>query len=280
MPLCALPDRTVIEVAGSDALHFLQNLVTANLETLDPGLVSACALLSPQGKVMFDFLISKRAENTFWLDIRSDVTEAFTKRLTLYKLRAAVQISVLDQIVIATSWNNDSAPSHFDSLMDRRFAGGQVRRHYGEGALPDDNGDYDALRIADGVVESGTDYALGDVFGHDISLDQNGGVDFRKGCYVGQEVVSRMHHRKTARRRVVIVEGASLVQGATILADGKPAGDMGTVRGGKGLAIVRLDRVKDAMDAGKPVIVHDTPVRVELPPNVTYGWPATEADDA
>ncbi|MGB7431880.1 MAG: folate-binding protein [Ahrensia sp.] len=279
MPLCALPDRTVIAVSGADASHFLQNLVTANLETLEPGIVSACALLSPQGKVMFDFLISKQAENRFWLELRSDLASDFIKRLTLYKLRAAVEITVEEQVFVAASWYVDSTASEIDSYVDRRFGDAGVLRHYTDQQLQGDR-DYDALRVAHGVVESGADFALGEVFGHDISLDQNGGVDFRKGCYVGQEVVSRMHHRKTARRRVVIVEGNALAPEATIMADGKPAGTMGTVADTKGLAIVRLDRVKEALDADAPVTVDNQAVQVMLPPKVSYDWPSTETNDA
>lgn len=279
MPLRALPDRTVIAVSGTDALHFLQNLVTANLETLEPDIVSACALLSPQGKVLFDFLISKQADDRFWLELRSDLVADFIKRLTLYKLRAAVEITVEEQVFVAASWDNDSTSSDIDSWADRRFGDAAVRRHYTQQQLHGD-GDYGALRIAYGVVESGADYALGDVFGHDISLDQNGGVDFRKGCYVGQEVVSRMHHRKTARRRVVIVEGDALAPEATMMADGKPAGTMGTVRGTKGLAIARLDRVKAARDAGSAITVNERAVQISLPPHVSYDWPDTEVDDA
>lgn len=279
MPLCALPDRTVIAVSGADALHFLQNLVTANLETLEPGIVSACALLSPQGKVMFDFLISKRAENRFWLELRNDLVTDFIKRLTLYKLRAAVEIVVEEQVFVAASWGNDSTTSEIDSYVDRRFGDAGVLRHYTDQQLQGD-GHYGALRVAHGVVESGADFALGDVFGHDISLDQNGGVDFRKGCYVGQEVVSRMHHRKTARRRVVIVEGVALAPEATLMADGKPAGTMGTVAGTKGLAIVRLDRVKEALDTDAPLTVNNQAVQVMIPPKVSYDWPSTETNDA
>jgi folate-binding protein YgfZ len=127
--------------------------------------------------------------------------------------------------------------------------------------------EWDRLRVAHGVAESGSDYALSDVFPHDILMDKNHGVDFRKGCYVGQEVVSRMHHRGTARRRVVTVAGeASLpASGTGILAGTKPAGELGTVTGGRALAIVRIDRVADALAAGDPLTADGVAVTLTLP---------------
>lgn len=280
MPLCALPARTVVEVTGSDALHFLQSLVTANLETLADDTASACALLSPQGKVIFDFLVLRRATNRFWFDIRADIALDFIRRLTLYKLRAAVEITQQDQIVVGTCWDTDAVPSDSDSVADARFGDAHIMRLYG-GHMPSDfDSAYDALRVAYGIVESGSDYALGDVFGHDISLDQNGGVDFRKGCYVGQEIVSRMHHRKTARRRVVIVKGLGLAREATVMVDDKPVGIIGTVVDDNALAIVRLDKVKAAMDIGALLSVNGADATVSLPPNVSYEWPKADTGDA
>lgn len=280
MPLCALPDQTVIDITGPDAEHFLHNLVTTNIVTLPQAVVSACALLSPQGKVLFDFLISKHDGDVYRLDIRRALCADFVKRLTLYKLRADVKITVQDQIVVGASWGSDSIGSDFDSYADRRFGNGGVYRLYGTGQLPDAAAGYAALRVAHGVVESGMDYAPGDVFAHDISLDQNGGVDFRKGCYVGQEVVSRMHHRKTARRRIVMVNGSALQSELGLLADGKPAGTIGTVSGTSALAIARLDRLKQAMNDGSPLTVNGAVVSVSLPPDVSYDWPLDIADDA
>lgn len=278
---CVVGDRTVIALTGDDAEHFLHNLITTNVETLEDGELRAGALLTPQGKVMFDFLIS-RMDGGYRLDIASDNADAFLRRLTLYKLRAKVEIETQQQSVSAILGQCDSATSHDDSTLvaDRRFPYGVMTRRYGGAPATGNMVAYESARVAHGVVESGLDYALGDAFAHDVSLDQNGGVDFRKGCYVGQEVVSRMHHRKTARRRVVIVEGDGLTQGSSLTADGKPAGSVGTVSGSRALSIARLDRLQDAMDSGAPITVDETPVTVTLPPNVSYDWPKPDVESS
>ena len=139
-----------------------------------------------------------------------------------------------------------------------------------------------SFRIANGVAESGADYALGDAFPHDVLLDQMDGVGFRKGCYVGQEVVSRMQHRGTARRRVLIVSGENLpASGTEIVANGRALGTLGSTAGGKGLAILRIDRVKDALDAGVPIEAGGVPVTVAIPGWATFTYPEkTSSEDA
>jgi folate-binding protein YgfZ len=141
----------------------------------------------------------------------------------------------------------------------------------------EDSGDvaaWHAFRIANGVAESGADYALGDAFPHDVLLDQTDGVGFRKGCYVGQEVVSRMQHRGTARRRVLIVSGDALpAPGTEVTANGRPIGTLGSTAGGNGLAILRIDRVKDALDAGVPITVGGGAVSVAIPAWATFTYP-------
>ena len=272
MPALILPDRTVIRVDGADAQHFLQNLVTANVEAIKPGEAQPAALLTPQGKILFDFLVSKAGETAYDCDIRSDLADDFIRRLTLYKLRAAVRFEALEQPVIA-GWDGE-APA--GALRDLRFPReANVWRLYDEGpALDADRAAWDAIRIKFGVAESGADFALSDVFPHDILMDRNGGVDFRKGCYVGQEVVSRMQHRGTARRRVAVLTAATDLPAASdtgaeigILAGGKPAGSLGSVAGKAGLAIVRTDRVADALSQGLQLTLDGVPVTLTLP-----GW--------
>ncbi|MCZ4289079.1 YgfZ/GcvT domain-containing protein [Hoeflea alexandrii] len=272
MPALILPDRTVIRVDGADAQHFLQNLVTANVEAIKPGEAQPAALLTPQGKILFDFLVSKAGETAYDCDIRSDLADDFIRRLTLYKLRAAVRFEALGQPVIA-GWDGE-APA--GALRDLRFPReANVWRLYDEGpALDADRAAWDAIRIKFGVAESGADFALSDVFPHDILMDRNGGVDFRKGCYVGQEVVSRMQHRGTARRRVAVLTAAKDLPAASdtgaeigILAGGKPAGSLGSVAGKAGLAIVRTDRVADALSQGLQLTLDGVPVTLTLP-----GW--------
>src|SRR5690606_16363528 len=207
-----------------------------------------------QGKILFDFLVSRAGDDAFRLDCRADIADDFARRLMLYRLRARAEIAKQEQPLVSVEWESDSSASQTDSgtVADTRFPDGPVLRRYGQPA-GDGDGDveaWNAFRIAHGIAESGTDYRLGDAFPHDALLDQMGGVGFQKGCYVGQEVVSRMQHRGTARRRVLIVHGQAALPagGAEITAGGRALGALGSVSGKDGLAIVRIDRVKDAMD--------------------------------
>lgn len=284
MPSLVLADRVPVGVTGEDAEHLLHNVLTCDVEGLKAGIARPGALLTPQGKVLFDFLVARDGDG-FVIDIDADQADAFLKRMMLYKLRSKADFSKRDESLVAVSWDDESGVSD-DVPADARFPDGLVRRLIYDAANPPqdtaDRSDWDRLRIDHGVPESGRDFALGDAFGHDISFDQNGGLDFKKGCFVGQEVVSRMQHRGTARRRVVIVKGAGALPdtGADILASGKPAGTLGTVVGDMALAIVRLDRIQKAADGGAPVLAGDVPVTVSLPPNVTYAWPQADADAA
>ncbi|MGC4406626.1 folate-binding protein [Rhizobium rosettiformans] len=265
MPSAFLPDRAFVRITGADAEHFLQNLITTDLGALADHDWRPGALLTPQGKIFYDFLISHR-DDGFMIDIRADQVEAFVRRMTMYKLRAAVTIETLPETGATVIWGEAS-----DGAADHRFAlaGTEVRRQPGRFDGAGDRGAYDALRILHGVPESGQDYALQDAFPHDILFDKSGGVSFRKGCYVGQEVVSRMQHRSTARRRVVIVSGEAPLpaSGSEITIGGKAIGALGTVAGERGLAIVRIDKAGEAMAVGEPILAGDVPVSVALP-----GW--------
>lgn len=283
MPTCHLDNRALFTLEGPEAEHFLQNVITTDLATLGSGECRPGALLTPQGKILFDFLISRADHEAFRIECRADIAADLVKRLTLYKLRAKVQISSPEQSVIAVSWENDSGSSYGDStVIDRRFPKTiTVYRHYSDAPAQDAGAeDLDRLRIAHAVAESGSDYELGDAFPHDVLFDQNGGVGLRKGCYVGQEVVSRMHHRGTARRRLLIAQAdAGLPPAGTELrAGGKPLGALGSVAGNQALAIARIDRVKDAMDAGNPITADDTEVTLAIPAWATFTFPASDGD--
>ncbi len=281
MPTAHLDDRAAIIVEGQDAETFLQNIITTDLDKLGEGEARPSALLTPQGKILFDFLISRDGDDRFRLDCRTALADDFARRLMLYKLRAKVTIAKQDQAFVAVSWGNDSSASQNDSSRrDMRFPEtAKVLRHYGAPLPAADvaEGAWHALRIEHGVAESGFDYAAGDAFPHDVLLDENGGVGFRKGCYIGQEVVSRMQHRGTARRRVMIASGALPAPGTEVLADGRTAGTLGTVEGGTGLAIMRIDKVKEALDAGKPIAAGGAAVTLRIPPDAKYRFPEAAA---
>jgi tRNA-modifying protein YgfZ len=263
MPSAFLPDRAFVRIAGPDAEHFLQNLITTDLGPLADNELRPGALLTPQGKIFFDFLISRDGDG-FLIDIRVDQADAFVRRMSMYKLRAAVTVALQAANGSTVSWGNAG-----DGVVDQRFAlaGTDVRRQPGHVEGAGDREGYDALRILHGVPESGFDYALQDAFPHDVLFDKSGGVSFRKGCYVGQEVVSRMHHRSTARRRVVIVSADTALpaSGTEITIGGKQIGALGTVAGDRGLAIVRIDKAGEAMNAGEPILAGDVLVALALP---------------
>jgi len=266
VPIVHLQDRALVYVGGETATEFLQGLVTSDVEALLPGVVGPSALLTPQGKIMFDFLVSLAPEGGYRIDLRAAHADDFIRRLTLYRLRAKITITLMHAVAVHAIWGDGGANN---ALIDSRFpAGSSVLRLYGDGPLAD--ADLDAwteLRIRHGIAESGADYALSDVFPHDVLMDKSGGIGFRKGCFVGQEVVSRMQHRGTARRRVVTVRAAEPLpaSGADITAGGRTLGSLGSVLGAEGLAIVRTDRVAEALADGLPLTVGGVAVALALP---------------
>ena len=269
-----LTDRSLVKVCGPDAGALLQGILTTDLDALPAGEASAGALLTPQGKIMFDFVVSRLGEDGFLLELDRTDAEAFAKRLMLYRLRAKAEISTEDAAVTA-SWGDAAV-----GVKDTRFrAGTAVFRSYGEaaeGAGDADREDYDALRIDSGVAELGRDFALSDVFPSDVLMDLNGGVSYRKGCFVGQEVVSRMHHRKSARKRIVIAEADTALPASKtpVEAGGRGLGALCTVAGRRGLALVRTDRVGDALAAGTSVLAGGTEVRLSFPEWTGLGFDA------
>ncbi|MDX8440512.1 YgfZ/GcvT domain-containing protein [Mesorhizobium australafricanum] len=292
MPFTQIKDRALISVSGPDAEHFLQNILTTDLDTLEPGQAKPGALLSPQGKILFDFLISRAGDNGFQLECRADIADDFVRRLMLYRLRAKADIAKQDQALVTVAWDDDSAASHFDSigadstaLADTRFRDIAISRTYG--GETKDGGDpntWQKIRIAYGIAESGSDYQLGDAFPHDVLLDETGGVGFKKGCYIGQEVVSRMQHRGTARRRVLIAVAAGPLPpaGTEVTVNGRPVGTLGSSNDGRGLAIARIDRVKAAIDAHHSIRAGETPIMLAIPhwAKFTYPQDAASAEEA
>lgn len=287
MAIIQLSDRATIKVAGPDAEHFLQNILTVDLDRLEPGMVKPGAMLAPQGKILFDFLISRDGQDAFLLECRAEIADDFLRRLTMYKLRAKAEISKQDQAIVVIRWDADSNPSETDSagfwLRDARFPETvRVERSYSAQVSPDaETAEWTRLRIAHGIAESDSDYALNDAFPHDVLLDELDGVGFRKGCYVGQEVVSRMQHRGTARRRVMIVDaqGALPAPGTEIKANGRSIGTLGSVDGTRGLAIVRTDRVGSALADGLQIMADEVVLSLSIPAWAKYTLPQADAED-
>ncbi|MFK0335852.1 YgfZ/GcvT domain-containing protein [Agrobacterium deltaense] len=275
MPSALLADRRLIRVSGTGAEEFLNNLITADVENLPEGEARAAALLTPQGKILFDFLIW-RDGGDYLIETGVAEQDALLRRLTMYKLRAPVDLKAETVEGVSVFWN-ETAPTA--GIRDGRFGKAGIDLYRIRGVSASGNvAAYDALRIEHGIAESSRDYALQDAFPHDVLMDVNDGVSFKKGCFVGQEVVSRMKHRGTARRRVVTVsaEGALPASGTEITADGKPVGTLGTVCGNRALAIVRIDRIADAFASGTPLLAETVPLTVALPAWSGLSFPAAD----
>jgi hypothetical protein len=266
MKAAFLPDRGVVKVSGEDARNFLNGLITTDLEQLRPGLGRFGALLTPQGKIITDFLITEAPSGHgggFLIDAPRALAKGLADKLGFYKLRAKVVVENLsDSLGVLAAWDGEPAMQPDLSFADPRNAAlgwrilipEELKQKLADliGADLVDSDAYEAHRIATGVPRGGLDFMYGDAFPHETNMDRLHGVDFDKGCYVGQEVVSRMQHRGTARTRTVkiILDGPSPEAGTTILAGDKAVGTIGSTAGQNGLALVRIDRVADALDAG------------------------------
>jgi folate-binding protein YgfZ len=266
MKAAFLPDRGVVKVSGEDARSFLNGLVTTDVTQLAPGLGRFGALLTPQGKITVDFLITEAPRGHgggFLLDCPRPLAQPLADKLGFYKLRAKVSVENLSEnLGVIAAWDGDPAMNPDLAFADPReavlgwriLAPQELARKVADliGADLVDSDAYEAHRIATGVPRGGLDFMYGDAFPHETNMDRLHGVDFDKGCYVGQEVVSRMQHRGTARTRTVRVtlEGARPEAGTVVLAGDKTVGTMGSTAGQNGLALIRTDRVADALDAG------------------------------
>ena len=269
MKAAHLTDRGVVRVSGPEARSFLQGLVTGNVVTLGEGEARWAALLSPQGKILFDFLMSAESD-AIWLDVNREKVAELVKRLTMYRLRAKVEIadeSANFEIVAlyggapgegARDSRHPDMGTRLIVPADRIEA--QMLTFGGDFGLAD----YAAHRIALGVPEGGVDFAYGDAFPHEADMDQLNGVDFKKGCFVGQEVVARMHYRGTTRNRVlkVLLDGAAPPPGAIVMAGEIKIGTMGSSAGAQGLALLRIDRAEEAAQAGQALVSGETRLRL------------------
>lgn len=276
-----LPERAVLRVSGEDARHFLQNLVTSDIESLQPGEVRFAALLTPQGKILFDFFVVAEKEG-FLLDAPKALKDDLLKRLNFYKLRAKVVIEARPELTVAVLLDGEKLQGAYP---DPRYAklGARIilaasdaeAKLRGAGFSLVDANAWQAHRIALGIPEGGKDFPYGDTFPHEADMDQISGVDFSKGCFIGQEVVSRMQHKSVTRTRVVPVsyEGAPPAEGAEIAMGGKAAGVFGSSADGRGLAKLRLDRVEDGLKANETLNAGNIQLRLVKPDWAKFPFP-------
>jgi folate-binding protein YgfZ len=256
------PDRAVLAAAGPDARHFLHTLLTNDIEHLAPGAPVYAALLSPQGKMLFDMFVLAEGPESFLIDCSASQREDLLKRLVLYRLRAKVTIQARDDLEVGVAAHE---PEGTLAYQDPRRPEMGWRCFIPAGRLADGTG-YDAVRMALGLADTDADLGTGQFFPHEANLDQLHGVSFSKGCYVGQEVVSRMQHRGTARSRILPVSYAAPAppKGSVIMAGETVVGETLSSLGSRGLALIRLDRLAEAT---APLLTGAVITRVHKP-----GW--------
>ena len=290
MKAALLPDRGVVKVTGETARDFLNGLITTDTTLLQPGLGRFGALLTPQGKISVDFLITEAPAGHgggFLIDCPKPLAQALADKLKFYRLRAKIEVENLsDSLGVLATWDGEAALKPDLTFTDPRNARLGLRIFVpvdlaqkaadAIGAELVDASAYEAHRIAVGVPRGGLDFMYGDAFPHETNMDRLSGVDFDKGCYVGQEVVSRMQHRGTARTRTVrlLLDGPAPEVGSAILAGDKSVGTMGSAADGHGLALMRIDRAGEALEAGTPLTAGGLSIRItepdelSLPPRV------------
>lgn len=266
MDLAADLDRAVIEVRGPDAAHFLQGLISNDIARARDGALAYAFLLTPQGKYLFDFFIAKISDG-FQLDVAAADGAALAARLTQYKLRAKVQIAPRPDLAV---YGLPTAKPVAHSLPDPRVAdlGGRITVDNATAASQlaglkvADIGPYESRRIALGVPDH-HDFVKEQSFLLECNGEELHGVDFRKGCYVGQELTARMKHRGTARRRILRVLGAGVARGDTIQDGDREIGAVLSASDGQALGLVRLDRWRDA--GARPLTAGGRPATLSLP---------------
>lgn len=240
-PPTRLTDRALLSLSGPGARSFLQGLITNNIEAVRAGNPIYAALLTPQGKILFDFLIAEHG-GALLLDVSAPQRDALQKRLTLYRLRAKVEIAPRDDLAVYASWGATapSADPRHPALGLRTIAPADTSNG---------TGDYLFHRLRLGIPE-GADFGQDRLFALDADLDELHAITFDKGCYVGQELTARMKHRGTARKRLLPIEtldGSLLpTAGTTITANGRDIGTVSSTYGERGFALIRLDRLDEA----------------------------------
>src|SRR5215468_7402969 len=289
MKAALLPDRGVVKVAGDDTRKFLNGLVTCDIAKVTPAAAGFSALLTPQGKIIVDFILAEAPPSDgggFFLDCPRALASTLVQRLNFYKLRAKVIVEDLSETLgVLAIWDGGAATEYGLCYRDPRLPTLGLRcmlpPHLAPEAAADVGAElvepsaYEAHRIALGVPRGGLDFIYGDAFPHETDMDQFGGIDFDKGCFVGQEVVSRMEHRGTARNRIVPVSYAGFAPepGTPMTAGEKPVGTFGSSAEGHGVAMLRLDRVADALAAGQPLAAGGVAMQLVKPAWARFAFP-------
>lgn len=250
MTAILLEDRSIVAVSGPEARPFLQGLITNDIEKLAPRHAIYAALLTPQGKILFDFLIAE-GDAAILIDCARESRDALVKRLRMYRLRAKVEIEARDQLAVLVGLTGRPTERGL-TFEDPRLAALGHRTIGASAEMPNvplGPEAYRKHRLELGVPEGG-DFGSDKMFALDAGLDELHAVDFEKGCYVGQELTARMKHRGTARKRLLLVDSEQgLATGVELRSNGHSIGEVVSVHGRRGFALVRLDRLEESAGA-------------------------------
>jgi len=262
-------ERTVLRMEGGDVRAVLQNTVTNNVEELAPGRAVYAALLTPQGKYLFDFFLVEAADGAVLVDTPAARAPALAQRLKMYCLRRDARITGEAGLGVALAWDGDTAPQAADAIVApdprnpalgwRLYAADPAGALAAAGAAESSAAAWHALRVAHLVPESGVELVPEETFILEANFEALNGVDLKKGCFVGQEVTARMKHKTELRRRLVQVQVEGMAPpGTPVTAEGgKPAGTLYTQADGRGLAHLRIDRAEGPLAAGAATVVYE-----------------------
>jgi folate-binding protein YgfZ len=289
MKAALLPERGVVKVAGEDARKFLNGLLTTDIGGVTPERPAFAALLTPQGKIMVDMIVAEApAEDGggLFLDCPRALAQTLTDRLNFYRLRAKLVIEDLSAALgVMAIWDGQRSTEYGLCTADPRLPALGIRAilppHVAAEAAADlgaplvEDKEYEAHRIALGAPRGGLDFRYNDAFPHEADMDQLNGIDFEKGCYVGQEVVSRVEHRGTARKRVIPVTFQDFAPeaGVPVKVGDIEVGTMGSSARGRGLAMLHLGRIGDALAAGQPIMSGGIAIHPVKPAWARFDWP-------
>lgn len=251
-----LSDRAILCLTGPDTLALLERTVTHTVMNWPQGEARYGALLTPQGKIIADYIAHRTADGVL-IDVHQDAAADLLKRLKMFRLRSAVEIARDDTLVSALS--TDGAPDPRSAKLPRRAVVAA-----GEAAAPLEG--WDALTIAAGIPEWGRDYRAAEVFPTDINMDLMNGVDYKKGCFVGQEVASRMKRKGLIRKRTVRLKGEGLAPGAEVRAGALVLGTVTSAAASEALALIRTDRFAQSIAAQQPVTINEAPAEIDGAP--------------
>ncbi len=265
----SFPKRGLVCVSGPDAATLLDGLLTHNVGGAGPEACVYTAMLTPQGKFLFELFILAPEAGTYWIDVSDPAS--FAKRLSLYRLRSKVTIEDKSEAyMVGAAWSAEALPPHAihypdprHSELPQRFIAPRVELQDEAAAFAA----YEQTRLGLGVPDLAVDLLVEKDFILEGLMDEMGGVDFHKGCYVGQEMTSRMKRRTTVKTKLCRIryEGAAPAFETPILADGWEVGRMRTGGPGHGLALIRFDRAQKAINDGQELRAGDQPIQLDPP---------------